>query len=179
MPTRQIRVDASPPYADIAPMNTRFSLIFLLLLALCASCYKKDTQPLEHTSIDKVCTEAFQPFYDERKHSRFHHVDFTGYLATPKSAMVSNTMFVEVYEKPNREGIRLLASFHVGSRDNYVERLKDKFKESDLKIKSDTGAPLGHGSKVKIEGDVSPGGVPGKFDPKSCYVRVDKVFAAN
>lgn len=160
-------------------MKTSFYFGSLLLMLLANGCYKKDTQPLEHTTIDKVCTEAFQPFYDERKHSRFHHVDFTGYLATPKSAMISNTMFVEVYEKPNREGVKLLASFHVGSRDNYVERLKDKFKESDLMIKSDNGAPLGHGSKVKIQGDVSPGGIPGKFDPKSCYVRVDKVFAAN
>lgn len=173
------RLDASRSCPVIPSMKLKLSILPLLLLLMASGCYKKDQQPLEHTTIDKVCTEAFHPFYDERKYSKFHHVDFVGYLATPKSAMISNTMFVEVFEKPNREGVKLLASFHVGSRDNYVERLKSGYKESDLKIKSDTGAILGNGSKVTIEGDVSPGAVPGKFDGKSCYVRVDKVLTAN
>jgi len=157
---------------QLAVLQILFGLTFI-------SCYKKEMQAREHTTIDKVCTEAFQPYYDARNYPKYHHVDFIGYIATPKSAMISNTMFVEVYEKPNRQGVKVLVSFNVGSRDNYVERLKDGYKESDLKIKTDTGGVLGHGSKIKIDGDVSPGGVPGKFDPKSCYVRVDKVFAAD
>lgn len=159
----------------------RLTVIFTLISLLSVSaCYKKDQQPLEHTTIDKVCTEAFHPFYDARNYSKFHHVDFVGYLATPKSVMMSNTMFIDVYEKPNRGGVKLSASFKVGSRDNYVAKFESGYKEGDLKIKSDTGAILTHGSKVLIEGDVSPGAIPGKFEAgKGCYVRVDKVLAAN
>lgn len=143
----------------------------------CAACYKKDAPPVEPTTLEKVCTEAFGPYYDERKHSRYHRVSFDGYLATPKSAMISNTMFVEVYQSPNRGGKKVLSSFTVGSSKNRVERLKNGYKESDLKIESNSGAALGHGSKVKIVGDVSPGGVPGKW-LDGCYVRVDTIEAA-
>lgn len=159
-------------------MKSILAVIVLGCSLFASGCYKRDQQPLEQTTLEKACTDAFGPFYDERKHSRFHHVAFSGYLATPKSAMISNTMFIEVYEKPNRTGEKLLASFSVGSRDNYVARLKDNYKESDLKVKSDTGEILGNGSKVVIQGDVSPGVVPGKMDKKSCYIRVNKVFAA-
>lgn len=154
-------------------------LICTWILWAFAACYKKDRQPLEHATIDKVCTEAFGAFYDERKYSRFHRVDFVGYIAAPKSAMVSNTMFVDVYEKPGRQGEHVLASFTVGKRKNQVERLKDNFKPSDLKIESDTGVMLGDGSKVLIDADVSPGAVPGQPIKKPCYVRVDTIVPAN
>lgn len=160
-------------------MKIFITTLLLLPGLFTLGCYKKEQQPLEHTTLEKVCTEAFQPFYDERKYQHFHHVDFVGYLALPKSVMISNTMFLDVYSKPNREGEKISASFHVGSRDNYVARLERGYKETDLQVKSDTGAILGHNAKVTIEGDVSPGATPGKFDKKSCYVRVDKVFAAN
>ena len=153
------------------------SLLFSIL-SFCG-CWKREQQPLEHTVLEKVCTDAFAPFYDERKHSRFHHVDFTGYLAAPKSAMVSNTMFVEVYQQPNRAGAYVLASFTVGTRKNQVERLKSGYKESDLKIESNSGVMLGNGSKVKIEGDVAPGAIPGKPMEKNCAVRVDTVEKAD
>jgi hypothetical protein len=160
-------------------MKIIFNVALLCGILLSAGCYKKDQQPLEQATFETVCTDKYAPFYDERKYSRFHHVAFTGYLATPKSVMVSNTMSVYVYGKPNREGEKILASFRVGSRDNHVERLKSGYKESDMKIKSDTGAILGDGSKVTIEGDVSPGAIPGKPMDKPCLVSVDKVVAAN
>ncbi len=152
-------------------------LVLLPVLSLCNSaCWKREQGPIEPTTLEKVCTEAFGPYYDERKHSRYHRVSFDGYLATPKSAMISNTMFVEVYQNPNRGGKKLLASFTVGSMKNRVERLKSGYKESDLKIESNGGVALSHGSKVKIIGDVSPGGIPGKW-ADGCYVRVDTVDA--
>lgn len=141
-------------------------------------CWKREQQPLEPTVIEKVCTDAFGPFYDEKKHSRYHHVSFTGYLATPKSAMISNTMFVDVYQNPSRSGVLVRSSFSVGTRKNQVVRLERSYKESDLKIESNSGAMLGNGSKVLIEGDVSPGAVPGKWKD-SCYVRVDKIEKAD
>lgn len=159
-------------------MQKIISIGILALSLFSAGCWKREQQPLESTVIEKVCTEAFAPFYDEKKHSRFHHVSFTGYLATPKSAMISSTMFVEVYQKPNRAGVHVLSSFSVGTRKNQVARLERSYKESDLKIESNNGVMLGNGSKVLIEGDVSPGAVPGKWKD-SCYVRVDKIEKAD
>jgi hypothetical protein len=92
--------------------------------------------------------------------------------------MVSDTMFVDVHQNPNRGGARVYASFKVGSGKNRVEKLKNGYKESDLKIVSNNGADLGNGSKVAIEGEVSPGGIPGKW-LDGCYVRVEKVEKAN
>ncbi len=160
-------------------MKILFNTVLLFGALLSAGCYKKHQQPLEQATFETVCTDKFAPFYDEKKYARFHHVAFTGYLATPKSVMISNTMMVYVYGKPNREGEKIFASFRVGSRDNHVEKLQSDYKESDMKIKSDTGAILGNGSKVTIEGDVAPGGIPGKPMDKSCLVSVDKVVAAN
>lgn len=158
----------------------KFVWIFgaMLYSVMASGCYKKELQPLEPTVIEKVCTEQFGPFYDEKKHSRYHYVSFEGFLATPKSAMVSNTMFVDVYQKPNRGGVRLNASFTVGSGKNRVARLAKSYKESDLKIQSNSGVELGNGSKVKIQGEVSPGGVPGKWID-GCYVKVVSIEAAN
>lgn len=158
-------------------MKFAFRAVLAVYAITAAGCWKRDQQPLEPTVLEQVCSAAFAPFYDEKKHTRYHHVSFTGYLATPKSAMISTTMFVEVYSKPNRMGEKVLASFSVGSRKNFVERLKNGYKETDLKIESNSGVALSHGSKVKIEGDVSPGGIPGKVD-NSCYVRVDSVESA-
>jgi hypothetical protein len=156
----------------------RILRIFLLSLAAWSAFCKKEPQaPLEPTTLDKVCTEAFGPYYDERKHIRFHRVSFEGYLQTPKSAMISSTMFVDAYAGPNRTGKKLLASFRVGTGKNQVEKLKSGFRENDLKIESSTGQMLGNGSKVKITGDVSPGGIPGKW-LDGCYVRVESVEAA-
>ena len=152
-------------------------LVLLPVLALWNSaCWKREQGPIEPTTLEKVCTEAFGPYYDERKHARYHRVSFEGYLAIPKSAMISNTMFVDVHQSPNRGGKKVLASFTVGSSKNRVERLKSGYKESDLKIESNAGVDLTHGSKVKIVGDVSPGGIPGKW-LDGCYVRVDTVDA--
>lgn len=157
----------------------KITLILCAAGALLASaCSKEPQPPLEATTIDKVCTEAFGPFYDERKYVKYHRVSFTGFLATPKSAMISDTMFVDVHEKPNRAGALVRASFRVGSGKNRVEKLKNGYKESDLKIGSNSGADLGNGSKVVIEGAVSPGGVPGKW-LDGCYVRVESVEKAN
>lgn len=150
----------------------------LAVLLFTVGCWKREQQPLEPTVIEKVCTEAFGPFYDEKKHSRFHHVSFIAYLATPKSVMMSNTMMLDVYQNPNRSGVQLKASFSVGTRKNQVARLERNYKESDLKIESNSGLMLGNGSKVLIEGDVSPGAVPGKWKD-SCYVRVDKIEKAD
>lgn len=159
-------------------MRTIIASFSLLCIVVCAGCYKRHLEPLEPTVIEKVCTEPFGPFYDERKYSRYHYVSFEGYIAIPKSVMISNTMFVDIYQKPNREGIKLSASFTVGTRKNQVERLKSNYKESDLKIESNSGVALGNGSKVKIEGEVSPGAVPGNWI-KSCYVRVEKIEKAD
>lgn len=151
-------------------------VLFCVFALYSSACWKREQGPIEPTTFEKVCTEAFGPYYDERKHSRYHRVSFEAYLATPTSAMISNTMFVELYPQPNRAGKKMLASFTVGSRKNQVERLKSGYKETDLKIESNGGVPLTHGSKVKIVGDVSPGGIPGKWQD-SCYVRVDTVDA--
>lgn len=159
-------------------MKKILSIGILAVTLLAGGCWKRELQPLEPTVIEKVCTEQFGPFYDEKKHSRYHYVSFEGFLATPKSAMVSNTMFVDVYQKPNRGGVQLKASFSVGSGKNRVARLAKSYKESDLKIQSNSGVDLGNGSKVKIQGEVSPGGVPGKWID-GCYVRVVSVEAAN
>jgi hypothetical protein len=159
-------------------MKRIFHVCILAATLFAVGCWKREQQPLEPTVIEKVCTDAFGPFYDEKKHSRFHHVSFTGYLATPKSVMMSNTMFVDVYEKPNRGGVLVRSSFSIGSRKNQVARLERNYKESDLKIESNSGVMLGNGSKVLIEGDVSPGAVPGKWKD-SCYVRVDKIEKAD
>lgn len=160
------------------PRMRKISTLVFSVLALAASaCHKKDAPPVEPTTFAEVCTEKFGPYYDERKHSRYHRVSFEGYLATPRSAMISNTMFVEVHAGPNRAGKPLLASFRVGGGKNQVERLKSGYKESDLKIESNSGQDLGNGSKVTLVGDVSPGGIPGKWQD-GCYVRVDTVEKA-
>jgi len=166
---------ASQRFSSMKKIRLTFSLLVPLLAFACS---KKPLQPLEATTLEKVCTEAFGPFYDERKYVKYHRVSFTGYLATPKSAMVSDTMFVDVHQNPNRGGARVYASFKVGSGKNRVEKLKNGYKESDLKIESNNGADLGNGSKVAIEGEVSPGGIPGKW-LDGCYVRVEKVEKAN
>ncbi|MFZ5629501.1 MAG: hypothetical protein ACOY5B_10265 [Spirochaetota bacterium] len=158
-------------------MKNRIHALLAAVPLLIFACKKEPQQPLEATTIDKVCTEAFGPFYDERKYVRYHRVSFSGYLQTPKSAMVSDTMFVDVYEKPNRAGALVRSSFKIGSGKNKVERLKDRFKESDLKIESNNGVALSNGSKVTIQGAVSPGGVPGKWID-GCYVKVETVEAA-
>ncbi len=159
-------------------MKKIFIMGILAPTLMAGGCWKREQQPLEATVIEKVCTEAFAPFYDAKKHSRFHHVSFAGYLATPKSVMITNTMFVDVYQSPNRAGVQLKASFPVGTRKNFVARLEKNYKESDLRIESNSGVMLGNGSKVLIEGDVSPGAVPGKWKD-SCYVRVDKIEKAD
>lgn len=157
----------------------KFTIMSLALMAalLASACTKKPPQPLEPTTIDKVCTETFGPFYDERKYIKYHRVAFDGFLQTPRSAMVSDTMFLDVYEKPNRAGALVRSSFKIGSGKNRVEKLKDRFKESDLKVESNSGTALGNGSKVKITGEVSPGGTPGKW-LDGCYVRVETIEAA-
>lgn len=141
------------------------------------ACKEKPKQPLEQTTLDKVCTEQFKPFYDERKYVIFHRVSFTGYLQAPKSAMVSSTMFVDVYEKPNREGKRLLASFKVGSGKNKIEKLKDRYNENDLKITSDSGKEIRNGAHVRIEASVTPGGIPSEPMRELCHVGVETVEA--
>lgn len=148
----------------------------LLLAGIFSACKGSPLEPAKPASYNTICSAEFGAFYDERNYTHYRRATLSGYLALPNSVLVSDTMMLDLYEKPGRQGRLIYASFRVGSGKNEAARLYRGYKISDLEVKADSGEILRDGSHVLVEGTVSPGSIPGKLSDK-CYMRVEKILS--
>ncbi len=156
-----------------ACVGTQIVLLYFALVS--SACKAPPLQPARPATFSTICSAEFGAFYDERNYTHYRRATISGYIALPNSVMISDTMMLDFYEKPNRGGRLIYASFKVGSGKNEAGRLQRDYKISDLAVNADNGEVLRDGSHVLLEGTVSPGSIPGKLS-ENCYIRVEKIL---
>lgn len=79
-------------------------------------------------------------------------ISLEGYMRLPVAAMVSDTMLIDLYQKPERQGKSVPVSMRIGSGKNQVEKPPKDYKDSDFKLHANDGSLVGMGDKVRVSG---------------------------
>jgi len=77
-------------------------------------------------------------------------ISLEGYMKLPSAALISDTMLVELYEKPEGKGKMVPVSLRIGSSANQVEKPPKDYKDSDLKLHANDGSMVGLSDKVRV-----------------------------
>lgn len=85
------------------------------------------------------------------------NVSIIGYLALPNNSYTTGSSGqLEFIERPNDiSGLDFILSISIGSGNNRMKALPDKYTASDVKVKSKNGEKVSIGDRVKITGKLS------------------------
>ena len=104
-----------------------------------------------------------------------------GFVWTTKSvnckrtARTTQMCAVELYDNQNHAGKPVTVRFKRGSGSSEMEELPDKFTQNDLKFKTDTGAIVGVGDKLRLYGYAETGGDSDNFKEFGCFINIKKI----
>ena len=79
-------------------------------------------------------------------------ISLEGYLRLPVSALVSDTMLIDLYETPDGKGKPVPVSMNIGSGANSVEKPPKDYTEKDLKVHANDGSLVEPQQKVRVSG---------------------------
>ena len=137
------------------------STLLGLLLVACASPPPPAT-PMTFESADAQANHQKQ-------------ISLEGYMSLPVAALVSDTMLIDLYEKPGKQGRCVSVSCRIGSGKNCVEKPPKDYKESDFKLHANDGSLVSSDAKVKVAGKLlwSKAVAPGKPNSLVLFAPVD------
>ena len=94
-------------------------------------------------------------------------ISLEGYLRLPVSAMISDTMLLDLVETPVSKGKEVPVSLYIGSSANQVEKPPKDYTNKDLKVRANDGSLIEANQKVRVSGKLiySPSGGSILFKP--------------
>ena len=83
-------------------------------------------------------------------------VAVSGYAYLPNGMMtlVTDTMFMELFEQPNRGGEMVRVSMTLGTGNNQMVEPPDSYSDADMLIHADNGQEIHTGDYIQVEGKV-------------------------
>lgn len=79
-------------------------------------------------------------------------ISLEGYLRLPVTALVNDTMLVELHENSDAKGKPISVSLKVGSSKNQIEKPPEKYSQSDMKVHANDGNLVDANQKVRVAG---------------------------
>lgn len=137
-------------------MKIAVLLFFVLIIA--SGC--GDTTPPVPSTIDTVCNQELS----DKK------VVLEGYPYLPSTILVSDTLLVEFYERPNMQGKYIAVSLKVGTGSNQVVEPPDNYSDDDLLIRASDGQEIRAGNRVSVEGKLIYSPSSDANNPSSCIL---------
>lgn len=117
----------------------KIAVLLFFVLIVVSGC---DTTPPIASTIATVCS---QEFADKK-------VVLEGYPYLPGTMLVTDTLLVEFYERPNLQGKYIAVSLTVGTGSNQVVEPPDEYTDADLLIRTSDGQEIRAGNRVSVEG---------------------------
>jgi hypothetical protein len=154
-------------------MKSLRSLSLIALLLAVASCKKKE--PAELVAFDRVCTDPKYDAPSEKGLAGAKRMAVEGYLGPPDGLFTRCGDDCDLRLLPTREVTPggLTVFFRVGSDDNQMEKLPNRYSAADVKLHSDDGKTLVVGSKIRVTAFKD-----GSIAEKTCFLsRVERVEA--
>ena len=116
-------------------------LCLILLFVLAAS---ESTPPGKPVTWDTLCVPE----------NNDQQVAIEGYPYLPVTALVSDTMLIDLHEEPDREGRLISTSMTLGSGNNQMVEPPDDYTAADLLIRAGDGTEIRTGQRIKVEGEL-------------------------
>ncbi len=113
--------------------------LILLSSLLCAAC-SSPPPPATPQTFANYNTQA----NDQKQ------ISLEGYLRLPVSALVSDTMLLDLVEAPDSKGKPASVSLYVGTSANQVENPPKDYTEKDLKVHANDGSLIEPNQKVRV-----------------------------
>jgi len=79
-------------------------------------------------------------------------ISLEGYLRMPVAAMVSDTMLVDLFEKPDGKDKPVPVQLRIGSSANCVEKPPKNYSDKDFKVHANDGSLVSPDQKVRVSG---------------------------
>jgi hypothetical protein len=131
-------------------MKTLFCcLILLVSLVACSS-----PPPAKLVTWETLCIPEN---YDQQ-------VAIEGYPFLPVTALVSDTMLIDLHQGDVQEGTFIPVSMTLGSGNNQMVEPPDSYTDDDLLIRAGDGTEIRTGGRIRVEGKLisSPTEAPGQ-----------------
>jgi hypothetical protein len=136
----------------------KIAVLLLFVLIVASGC--GDTTPPIASTIDTVCSQEFS----DKK------VVLEGYPYLPSTMLVTDTILIEFYERPNLEGKYIAVSLKVGTGSNQVVEPPDNYTDADLLIRTNDGQEIRAGNRVSVEGKLIYSPTGDANNPVSCIL---------
>lgn len=94
--------------------------------------------------------QTFTSFNTQSNHEK--QISLEGYLRLPVTALVSDTMLLDLIETPDSKAKAVPVSLHIGSSANQVEKPPKDYTEKDLKVHANDGSLIEPTQKVRVSG---------------------------
>jgi hypothetical protein len=135
-------------------------LILALLMVLVVASACEPTPPAVAVTMDTVCSEEYKD----------KQVALEGYPYLPSTMLVSDTLLVELYERPNLQGDYIPVSLKVGTGSNQVVEPPDDYTDDDLLIRTNSNQEIRAGNKIRVEGKLLYTVTGIESNPVSCII---------
>lgn len=110
-------------------------------------------QPGTPVTFDDFCDPKYDLPSDALADAPLPRMTIDGYLVPPSMfSLCSDTCSFDLAEQPDGSGRSIRYSVRVGSSNNQLARLPERFESSDFKLKTNSGDILGFGDKVRLTG---------------------------
>jgi len=93
---------------------------------------------------------TYQTINAQSNHEK--QVSLEGYPRLPSMTMVSDTINLEIHEKPDGQGAKSHFKPKLGSGKNNCERPPKDYKDTDLKLHANDGTVVGINDKIRVAG---------------------------
>lgn len=94
--------------------------------------------------------QTFSNFNTQANHQK--QISLEGYLRLPVTAMVSDTMLLDLFENSDGKGKPVPVSLRIGSSANSVEKPPKDYTDKDLKVHANDGSLIEANQKVRVSG---------------------------
>jgi hypothetical protein len=115
-------------------------LLSLLLLVVLAAC--ESTPPGKPVTWETLCITE----------NNDQQVAIEGYPYLPVTALVSDTMLIDLHQEPDRGGELIAVSMKLGSGNNQMVEPPDDYTDDDLLIRAGDGTEIRTGARMRVEG---------------------------
>ena len=136
----------------------KFIVLLVIILVAVAGC--EPAVPPVAVTIDTICSEA----YSDKP------VVFEGYPYLPSTMLVTDTILVEFYERPNLQGKYISVSLKVGTGANQIVEPPDDYTDDDLLIRTSDNQEIRAGNRISVEGKLIYSATGDANNPTSCVV---------
>lgn len=94
--------------------------------------------------------QTFSNYNTQANHEK--QISLEGYLRLPASAMVSDTMLLDLNETAEPKSKSVSVSLYIGSSANHVEKPPKDYTDKDLKVHANDGSLIEPNQKVRVSG---------------------------